>query len=90
MADKEKTIMELNLEDDFLFAKVMSDMEICRKVLENILNVPIKKVEVPTTQKTINVLYEGKGIRLDVYVNDDKGTIYNVEMQRGKKKELPN
>ena len=89
MADKEKTIMELNLEDDFLFAKVMSDMEICRKVLEKILIVPIKKVEVPTTQKTINVLYEGKGIRLDVYVNDDKGTIYNVEMQRGKKKELP-
>ena len=89
MADKEKTIMELNLEDDFLFAKVMSDMEICRKVLEKILNVPIKKVEVPTTQKTINVLYESKGIRLDVYVNDDKGTIYNVEMQRGKKSKLP-
>lgn len=81
--------MELNLADDFLFAKVMSDTDICRKVLEKILNVPIKKVDVPTTQKTINVLYESKGIRLDVYVNDDKGTIYNVEMQRGKKKELP-
>lgn len=28
-------------------------------------------------------------VRLDVYVNDDKGTIYNAEMQRGRKKELP-
>ena len=89
MSDKEKTIQELNLEDDFLFAKVMSDTEICRKILEKILKVSIKKVEIPTTQKTINILYESKGIRLDVYVNDDKGTIYNVEMQRGKKTELP-
>lgn len=88
MSDKEKTIQELNLEDDFLFAKVMSDTEICRKILEKILKVSIKKVEIPTTQKTINILYESKGIRLDVYVNDDKGTIYNVEMQRGKKTEL--
>ena len=82
MSNKKK-----NLADDF-FAKVMSDCTICRKVLEKILKIPIKKVVVPTTQKTINVLFEGKGIRLDVYVNDDKGTVYNVEMQRGKKKEL--
>ncbi len=41
------------------------------------------------TQKTIDVLLDGKGIRLDVYVQDDQGTVYNVEMQRGRKKELP-
>ena len=86
---KEKTIRELNLEDDFMFAKVMGNQEICRKVLEKILKVPIKKVEVPTTQKSINIQYERKGVRLDVYVNDDKGTVYNVEMQRDRKNELP-
>ena len=32
------------------------------------------------------MLYDGKGIRLDVYINDDKGTVYNVEMERGKHK----
>ena len=32
-----KTLKELNLEDDFLFAKVMSDKEICKELLENIL-----------------------------------------------------
>lgn len=89
MANRTKTIQELNLEDDFLFGKVMSDTEICRKVLEKILNVPIKKVEFLVTQKTIDVLLDGKGIRLDVYVNDEQGTIYSVEMQRGKKRELP-
>ena len=29
-----KTLKELNLEDDFLFAKVMSDKEICKELLE--------------------------------------------------------
>ena len=76
-----KTIQQLNLEDDSLFAKVMSDKEVCRKVLEKILGVSIREVSVPATQKTINTLYDGKGIRLDVYLNDNEGTVYNVEME---------
>ena len=85
----EKTIQELNLSDDFLFAKVMADSEICRRVLEKILKVPIREVESPTTQRTIDLLFEGKGVRLDVYVNDDEGTVYNIEMQCSKKRSLP-
>lgn len=85
----QKNIQDLNLSDDFLFAKVMANKEICRKVLEKILNISIKKISIPTTQRTIDLILEGKGVRLDVYVNDEHGSIYNVEMQRGKKKELP-
>lgn len=84
-----KQIEALNLEDDFLFAKVMSDQEICRKVLEKILNIPIKKVVLTNSQRTIDMLLESKGIRLDVYVSDEEGTVYNCEMQRGRHKELP-
>ena len=86
MENTNKTIQQLNLEDDFLFSKVMSDKEVCRKVLEKILGVSIREVSIPATQKTINMLYDGKGIRLDVYINDDEGTVYNVEMERGKQK----
>lgn len=89
MYNVEKSIKELNLSDDFLFAKVMSDKEICKKVLETILKIEIKRVEIPTTQHVIDLLADGKGIRLDVYVNDEKGTVYNVEMQGGKRRELP-
>ena len=84
-----KTIQELNLEDDFLFAKVMSDKEICKELLEKILEIKIEKVEMVEEQKTIDLLLESKGIRLDVYVKDENNTIYNVEMQRGKHKSLP-
>ncbi len=83
-----KTIQELNLEDDFLFAKVMTDKEVCKKVLEKILNIKIQRVEIPQNQKTIDLLLESKGIRLDIYVHDEHGTIYNVEMQRGGYKNL--
>ncbi|MFT8352673.1 Rpn family recombination-promoting nuclease/putative transposase [Clostridium saccharoperbutylacetonicum] len=84
-----KTLKELNLEDDFLFAKVMSDKGICKELLEKILEVEIEKVEMVEEQKTIDLLLESKGIRLDVYVKDENNTIYNVEMQRGKHKNLP-
>ena len=30
MENTNKTIQQLNLEDDFLFSKVMSDKEVCR------------------------------------------------------------
>ncbi|MGL5151114.1 MAG: Rpn family recombination-promoting nuclease/putative transposase, partial [Clostridium sp.] len=48
-----KTLKELNLEDDFLFAKVMTDKDVCRELLEKLLNIKIKKVTVPEDQKTI-------------------------------------
>ncbi len=53
MANKTNTIQELNLADSFLFGKVMRDTEICRMVLEKILNVPIKKAEFPVTKKSL-------------------------------------
>ena len=43
-----KIIEQLNLDDDFLFAKVMSDKEICKKVLEKILDIKINDIEMPT------------------------------------------
>ena len=83
-----KTIEQLNLDDDFLFAKVMSDKEICKKVLEKILNIKIKYIEMPTEQKVIDILLDGKAVRLDIYVSDENNTIYNVEMQKGRRKNL--
>lgn len=84
-----KTLKELNLEDDFLFAKVMSDKEVCKEFLEKLLDIEIEKIDMPENQKTIDLLLESKGIRLDIYVKDENNTVYNVEMQRGKHRNLP-
>lgn len=83
-----KIIQGLNLDDDFLFAKVMSDQDICKKVLEKILNIKIKKLKLPTEQKVIDLVLDSKAIRLDIYVQDESNTVYNVEMQKSKNKNL--
>lgn len=84
-----KIIQELNLENDFLFAKVMSNKNICKEFLEKLLQVEISKIEMPENQKTIDLLLESKGIRLDIYVKDNNNTVYNIEMQRTNSKNLP-
>ena len=43
----------------------------------------------PENQKVIDLLLESKGIRLDIYVKDENNTVYNIEMQRGKHKNIP-
>ena len=67
----------------------MSDKEICKEFLEKLLEIEIEKIEMPENQKTIDLLLESKGIRLDIYVKDENNTVYNVEMQRGKNRNLP-
>ncbi len=49
----------------------------------------IDHIEYPELQKSINLDYEAKGIRLDVYVKDGNNTVYNIGMQAIDTKELP-
>ena len=86
----QKKYKELKFTDDFMFGKILvNNPEICRKLLELLLDVKIKRISYPEKQKTIEILADGKGIRLDVYVDDENGTIYNIEMQTTLKRELP-
>ena len=75
-----KPIEELTFTDDFLFGRVMQDPEICKGLLERLLEIKIDKIEYPTLQKTISPHYKSKGIRLDVYV-EDSNRVYDIEIQ---------
>ena len=85
-----KNFQDLNLCDDFLFKEVMRDEELLIGFLEMVLGLKgkIKKVKFIETEKTISGGYEGKYVRLDVYLQDEKETIYNIEIQNGKLKYL--
>lgn len=80
---------ELELKDDFMFAKVMRDPELCRKMLERLLEMDISAIEYPEEQKTIDLSYDSRSVRLDLYVKDHQDTVYNVEIQTVDTKELP-
>ncbi len=72
---------ELQIKDDFMFGIIMRNPEICRMVLERILEIQIERVEYPEEQKSIRLLKDAKSVRLDVYVKDNRETVYNVEIQ---------
>jgi len=80
---------DLGIANDFLFGKVMRNPKICKKLIESILDIEIEHIEYPEEQKTIDIAIDARSVRLDVYVADGKGTIYNLEMQASDTRELP-
>lgn len=88
MAEK-KTIDDLTLMDDYMFAQVMRETKHLKPFLEYILQVKIAKIELIEPQKTEKEGYHSKGVRLDLYVTDESGVIYNVEVQTSNKRNLP-
>ena len=55
---------DLTIRDAFMFAAVMSDPEICRKVIELALGIPISEVHIQT-EKTMAYHSEYHSVRLD-------------------------
>ena len=85
---KRKQFEELTIQDDFMFCKVMQNMNICKKVLELVLkeDISIKKI---TSQKTIENNSEIKAVRLDVLVEDKDNNNIDVEMQMVNNDKIP-
>ena len=86
---EKKTIDELTLADDYMFAQVMREPTYLKPVLEHILQIKIAKIKLIEPQKTQKEGYDSRGVRLDIYAVDENGIIYNVEMQASKKYNLP-
>ena len=89
MTRKYKRLEELEIWDDFMFGAVMSNKELCKHLLEIILQKKIKDIRYTELQKTIDLQYDAKSIRLDVYVEDDLDSVYNIEIQTTDEKNLP-
>ena len=58
----------------------------CQRILPDL---EIDHIEYPELQKTIKADVDAKSVRLDVYVRDDKNTVYDIEMQVVNTGELP-
>lgn len=84
-----KTYDELTFADDFMFCQIMADNpELCRKVIELILQQPIKRVVV-SKQHEKKYRNDRHGIRLDVYADDTAGSVYDIEMQTSASTPIP-
>ena len=85
-----KAYEELEFTDDFMFANILySNPELCRKLVELLLNRKVTRINAIDYQKTIDIRYDSKGIRLDVVVNDAEHNTYDLEMQIATVESLP-
>ena len=84
-----KRFEELEFKDDFMFGVIMRNPKHCKPFLETILGIKISHIEYPKSQETIDLSSDAKSVRLDIYVEDGKGTVYNIEMQTTGNKGLP-
>lgn len=65
----------------FMFRLVMENKDICKRTLELLLGIEIDELEYAEGEKSIEARLSSKGIRLDVYIKDKAGNIFDLEMQ---------
>ena len=70
----------LEFKDAPMFGRVMRNEELCKQVLEVILNIEIDHIEYLNTEQEVSAYNDAKGVRLDVYLkSSDK--VFDIEMQ---------
>ena len=76
-----KTWEELTICDNFLFQKVMQNQRLCKRLIEKLLHIKVRRITYPDAEKTLAASPLNKNIRLDLYVETDGGTLLDIEMQ---------
>ena len=78
---------EIRITDNFMFATVMQNEEICRPFIERMLGISIEKIVYLEREKDLRLDPFSKGIRLDVFVKDSS-RVFTIEMQCLDRKDL--
>lgn len=73
---------DASFNDNFVFSKTLELFpDICKQIIELILDVKVNHISYPEREKVIEARTDSKGIRLDVYVQDDENRSFDLEMQ---------
>ena len=90
MAAKRKTKSweELTFADNYMFTRVMRNLDECKHLLEILLKIKITEITIPEAESTLAASYEAKSIRLDVRTSDPEHE-YDIEMQTTNETSLP-
>jgi predicted transposase/invertase (TIGR01784 family) len=85
-----KKLQDITFSNDFIFGQVLSrNQELAKKLAEIITGRKIRSITLPEDQHSIKLTYDGRGVRFDVYFEDDTNTKYDMEMQTTYHKNLP-
>ncbi len=84
-----KTLQEMNLLDRFLFAEVMEDNETLENVLEIIQGYPVPLEDKAQAEKEFRRMPRNKRVFFDVYGEDLRNAVYDVEAQKENTHDFP-
>ena len=84
-----KPLSEQTLMNNYVFSQVMREPKRIRPLLEFILGKKIRLIRMVDPEKTMKERFQSKGIRLDLYVEDVDGVVYDCEVQTTDEKNLP-
>jgi len=76
-----KPLSEQTLMNNYVFYKIMREPKRIKPLLEYILRKKIFNIRVVESEKTLKERFASKGVRLDLYVEDADGVVYDVEVQ---------
>lgn len=82
-------LKDMNLMDDFLFDVATVDLETCKIIIELSLGITLTKIAWKEGQKVVHNLPGKRGIRMDFYAEDDQGRVFDVEMQKRNRGNIP-
>jgi len=71
----------ITITDPYMFGTVFRNPELCKELLEMVLNIPIDHISFTDEEESKVPELGAKGIRMDVYAADGKGTVYDIELQ---------
>ena len=81
---------ELTFANNFIFCKIMQNYpDLCKELVELILNRKIGNIVSNNSEQVIETSPDGKGVRLDVFFEDDLSCMYDIEMQVISNTDLP-
>ena len=85
-----KAYENLAFTDDFMFCRIMeSEPELCEELTSIVLGRQIHIAGNAQKQKVIEIIANGRGVRMDIYFEDDEKALYNLEMQNSNEGDLP-
>lgn len=89
MGEAQECIRKFCLLDDTFMSKCFEDNIAC---VQLVLRIVMKRAELYVldvqTQKEVKNL-QGRSIRMDIWAADMEGTVYNIEVERNKKRAIP-
>lgn len=87
--DISKEWEKIGITNDFIFCKIMQDKELLAELIRMILPEVEFTDLIITAQKSIELGRDIHGVRFDIYVKSDDGTVIEIEMQVLNRGNLP-